>query len=125
MAREIKVQRLAIRKRSSVLSHQPSESALSADLRHLTSDFSHMKYVLITPAHNEERFITKTLESMVRKTVLPERWVVVDDGSTDRTAEIIESYAEDRPWIELLRRPQSADRTFVGKANALMPVWSW
>src|SRR5437660_1594065 len=77
-----------------------------------------MKYVLITPAHNEERFISKTLESMVRQTVLPERWVIVDDGSTDRTAEIIASYAEDCPWIELLRRPQSADRSFVGKANA-------
>ncbi len=52
-----------------------------------------MKYVLITPAHNEEAFIQKTLDSMVAQTVLPERWVIVDDGSTDRTAEIVESYA--------------------------------
>ena len=50
-----------------------------------------MRYVLITPAHNEERFITKTLDSMVAQTVLPERWVIVDDGSTDRTAEIVRS----------------------------------
>lgn len=77
-----------------------------------------MRYVLITPAHNEEAFIEKTLASMVAQTVLPERWVIVDDGSTDRTAEIIESYAEHYPWIELLRRQQSADRSFVGKANA-------
>jgi len=46
-----------------------------------------MKYVLITPAHNEERFITKTLDSMVAQTALPERWVIVDDGSTDHTAQ--------------------------------------
>jgi biofilm PGA synthesis N-glycosyltransferase PgaC len=44
-----------------------------------------MKYVLITPAHNEEAFIQKTLASMVAQTVLPERWVIVDDGSTDCT----------------------------------------
>ena len=53
-----------------------------------------MKYVLITPAHNEERFIPKTLESMVAQTLLPERWIIVDDGSTDRTAEILRSYAQ-------------------------------
>ena len=72
-----------------------------------------MKYVLITPAHNEERFIEKTLESMVAQTLLPERWVIVDDGSTDRTAEIVERYAQPlsldptrsasgRVWIEVL-----------------------
>src|SRR5437868_6191185 len=44
-----------------------------------------MKYVLITPARNEGPFIEKTLSSMVAQTVLPERWVIVDDGSTDNT----------------------------------------
>ena len=63
-----------------------------------------MKYVLITPARNEEAFITKTLDSMVTQTVLPERWVIVDDGSTDHTAEIVEEYAKRYPWIELVRR---------------------
>ena len=43
-----------------------------------------MKYVLVTPARNEERFIAKTLESMVAQTMPPERWVIVDDGSTDQ-----------------------------------------
>jgi len=52
-----------------------------------------MKYVLITPAHNEERFIRKTLDSMVAQTCLPERWVIVDDGSTDETAKIVHKYA--------------------------------
>ena len=63
-----------------------------------------MKYVLITPAKNEKRFIAKTLDSMVGQTLLPERWVIVDDGSTDNTAEIVESYARRYPWIELIRR---------------------
>src|SRR5437762_3405560 len=77
-----------------------------------------MKYVLITPAHNEEKFITKTLDSMAAQTLLPERWIIVDDGSTDRTAEIVEGYASRNPWIELLRRPQRVDRSFAGKVYA-------
>src|ERR1700741_2011618 len=77
-----------------------------------------MKYVLITSAHNEEAFIEKTLASMVAQTLLPERWVIVDDGSTDRTAEIVESYSSRYPWIEVLRRPQRGDRSFAGKVQA-------
>ena len=78
-----------------------------------------MKYVLITPAHNEERFITKTLDSVVAQTVLPERWVIVDDGSTDHTAEIVESYGKRHPWIELVRRDQDRNRNFASKAHAV------
>lgn len=78
-----------------------------------------MKYVLITSARNEERFISKTLDSIVAQTVLPERWVIVDDGSTDHTAEIVESYAERHPWIELVRRVQDRDRHFASKAHAV------
>jgi len=78
-----------------------------------------MKYILITSARNEEAFIGKTLDSVVIQTVLPERWVIVDDGSTDHTAEIVESYAKRYPWIELISHPQRADRNFAGKAHAV------
>ena len=78
-----------------------------------------MNYVLITPAKNEEAFIGKTLDSVVSQTALPERWVIVDDGSTDRTAEIVESYAMRYPWIELVRRAQDPDRNFASKAHAV------
>ena len=77
-----------------------------------------MKYLLITPARNEERFIAKTLESMVAQTLPPERWVIVDDGSTDKTAEIVERYAARFRWIELVRRPQHLERSFAGKVHA-------
>jgi glycosyltransferase involved in cell wall biosynthesis len=77
-----------------------------------------MKYVLITPAHNEEAFIERTLTSVLAQTLLPERWVIVDDGSTDRTAEIVESYTKRHAWIELIRRPQRSGRNFAGKAYA-------
>jgi glycosyltransferase involved in cell wall biosynthesis len=77
-----------------------------------------MKYVLITPARNEERFVAKTLESMVAQTLLPERWVIVDDGSTDKTPEIVQRYAVHYPWMELVRLPQRADRSFARKVHA-------
>jgi hypothetical protein len=77
-----------------------------------------MKYVLITPARNEEKYISKTLDSMVAQTLLPERWVIVNDGSTDRTLGIIQSYARRYPWIEQMIRPQRLDRSFAGKVYA-------
>ncbi len=76
-------------------------------------------YVLITPAHNEAAFIEKTIESVIRQTVLPLKWVIVDDGSTDNTADIVNRYLADYPWVELLQRPQRQDRTFAGKAHAV------
>ncbi len=77
-----------------------------------------MKYVLITPSRNEEKFIQKTLDSMVAQTLLPLRWVIVDDGSNDRTGEIAEAYAQRYPWIEVVRRPKHLDRSFAGKVHA-------
>ena len=82
-------------------------------------DLRATKYVLITPARNEQAFITETLDSVVTQTVLPERWVIIDDGSTDQTAEIVESYAKRYPWIELVRRMQDPDRNFASKAHAV------
>ena len=77
-----------------------------------------MKYVLITPAHNEAMFIEHTLQSMIAQTAPPDRWVVVDDGSTDNTAEIIERYARQCPWIQLLRLTSHQDRNFSRKVHA-------
>ena len=77
-----------------------------------------MKYVLITPAHNEERFITKTLESVTAQTLLPERWIIVNDGSTDKTGDIAASYAQRFPWIQLVHRSPHLDRHFEAKVHA-------
>lgn len=77
-----------------------------------------MSYVLITPARNEEAFVDRTLQSVVRQTVLPLRWVIVNDGSTDATAAIVRPYLADHPWIELIDRPVRQDRHFAAKVNA-------
>jgi biofilm PGA synthesis N-glycosyltransferase PgaC len=78
-----------------------------------------MKYVLVTSARNEAKFIEETIRSVVSQTVLPDRWVIVDDGSTDRTAEIVGNYLGRFPWIELMRVPNRPDRSFTGKALAV------
>jgi biofilm PGA synthesis N-glycosyltransferase PgaC len=78
-----------------------------------------LNYVLITPARNEADFIELTLRSVVVQTLPPAKWVIVDDGSTDGTAEIVERYASDHPWIELLQMPERRDRNFGGKAVAV------
>ncbi|MEY4916434.1 MAG: hypothetical protein RL616_347, partial [Verrucomicrobiota bacterium] len=78
-----------------------------------------MKYILITSARNEEEFIAHTLDSVAAQTQLPERWVVIDDGSSDRTVEIVEGYAKKFPWIALIRNPKREGRNFAAKANAV------
>lgn len=75
-------------------------------------------YVLITPARNEEAFIEKTIESVIKQTVLPERWVIVNDGSTDATSEKVRPYLVDHPWITLIDLPVRKERHFAAKVSA-------
>ena len=77
-----------------------------------------LRYVLITPSRNEERFIEKTLESVVCQTVLPLKWVIVNDGSTDATAKIVATYAARHSWIEMVNRPVRKERHFASKVDA-------
>lgn len=75
-------------------------------------------YVLITPARNESAFIALTIESMIRQTVLPLKWVIVSDGSTDGTDEIVNKYAAEHSWMQLVRMPERSERHFAGKVHA-------
>jgi len=72
----------------------------------------------VTPARNEARFIESTIQSVVAQTSRPLRWVIVSDGSTDGTDEIVSRYAGAHDWIELLRMPERKERHFAGKAYA-------
>jgi biofilm PGA synthesis N-glycosyltransferase PgaC len=76
------------------------------------------RYVVITPARNEAAFIELTLKSMESQTVPPLKWVIVSDGSTDGTDELVQKYAARKPWIELLRMPERKERHFAGKVHA-------
>jgi glycosyltransferase involved in cell wall biosynthesis len=78
-----------------------------------------MKYVLITSARNEAAFVSQTLASVAAQTQLPERWVITDDGSSDRTAEIIAEFGKSHPWLTLVRNPKREGRNFAAKAEAV------
>lgn len=75
-------------------------------------------YVVVTPARNEGRFIEQTIQSVIAQTVLPVKWVIVSDGSTDDTDAIVEKYADRHEWIELLRMPERRERNFAAKVHA-------
>lgn len=77
-----------------------------------------MRYVLISPAHDEAPLIEQTIASVCAQTRLPLRWVIVDDGSTDETGEIADTYAARHPWIEVVHRPRHFGRSFASKAHA-------
>jgi GT2 family glycosyltransferase len=77
-----------------------------------------MIYVLITPAKNEAAYIELTIKSMISQTHLPLKWVIVSDGSTDGTDDIVKEYIAHYPWIELLRTPERTERHFAGKVYA-------
>lgn len=76
-----------------------------------------LRYVLVTPARNEEDFIDDTIRAVIAQTSRPMRWVIVSDGSTDRTDEIVREYVRQHDWIDLLRMPDHRDRTFAAKAH--------
>lgn len=89
------------------------------DKANILSDHAKKKirYVLITPARNEGAFIEKTIQSVVSQTLQPEKWVIVSEGSTDGTDEIVKKYLVDNPWIELLRISGNQNRNFAAKVN--------
>jgi len=77
----------------------------------------HLKYILITPARNEDAYIEKTIQSVVSQTILPMKWIIISDGSTDHTDEIVKKYTARHLWIELLRMPERKERSFAAKVH--------
>lgn len=71
-------------------------------------------YVLITPARNEAQFVALTIESVIAQTVKPTKWVIVSDGSTDGTDDIVTQYTAEHQWIEFVRMPERGERHFGG-----------
>jgi glycosyltransferase involved in cell wall biosynthesis len=76
-----------------------------------------LSYVLITPAKNEERNIEKNIVSVISQTIRPTKWVIVSDGSTDRTDEIVNKYVAQHSWMEIVRMPVRTERDFAAKVH--------
>jgi glycosyltransferase involved in cell wall biosynthesis len=72
------------------------------------------RYVIITPVRDEERFVESTIESVCRQNVRPAEWVIVDDGSTDGTGDILDRYAAQNFWITVIHRKNRGFRKAGG-----------
>src|SRR5437899_1241738 len=72
------------------------------------------RYVVITPVRDEEKYIGATIESVRRQTISPLEWVIVNDGSSDGTGDIIDRYAAEIPWIRVVHRPNRGFRKAGG-----------
>lgn len=95
-----------------------NEQGLQPTREYKVSNPSLPAYVLITPARNEEASIERTIESVIRQTVRPLKWVIVNDGSTDRTVEIISRYRSEHSWMEMVEMPEHRNRDFAAKVTA-------
>ena len=67
-----------------------------------------MDYYIVIPSHNEEKFISLTLQSLVEQSILPKKIVVVNDNSTDKTGEIVLAFAKEYPFISLVNKTSDA-----------------
>ena len=76
------------------------------------------KYVLITPARNEGDYIEKTIQSVISQKIKPVKWVIVSDGSTDDTEQIVQKYLQENCFIELVKTEDYPNRDFGSKVNA-------
>src|SRR5579875_1884286 len=69
------------------------------------------RYIVITPVRDEEQHLENTIHSMLRQTIRPVQWVLVNDGSTDKTPTIIDHWKSQEPWITAVHRPNAVQKS--------------
>jgi biofilm PGA synthesis N-glycosyltransferase PgaC len=72
------------------------------------------RYIIITPARDEEKYIERTILSVVQQTIRPVQWIIVNDGSRDNTGAIIDRFAQRYPWITATHRSNRGFRQAGG-----------
>ena len=72
------------------------------------------RYCIITPCRDEARFARRALDAVIRQTAPPALWVIVDDGSTDATPQLLAEHAARVPWIRVVRRADRGERKVGG-----------
>jgi len=78
-----------------------------------------MKYILITSAHNEASLIGNTIKSVLNQQIKPVEWIIIDDGSSDDTSEIVKEFADSNSFIKLYKKKPDPERDFSSKVNAI------
>jgi glycosyltransferase involved in cell wall biosynthesis len=81
------------------------------------------RYILLTAAKDEEAYIGEILQSVVRQTVLPVAWFIMDDGSTDQTAAIVEGFAAKHSFIHLESARARGGRNFGSQYKAIRAAY--
>jgi len=71
---------------------------------------SHCKYLLISPCRDEDKYMRQTLDSVISQSIPPTKWVIVDDGSTDSTPQILAEYQLKHHWIKVVTRSNRGRR---------------
>jgi biofilm PGA synthesis N-glycosyltransferase PgaC len=77
------------------------------------------KYVLITSAHNEAELIANTIKSVLNQQIKPAEWIIIDDGSSDNTSEIVKKFSASNPFIKIFYKSADPKRDFSSKVNAI------
>lgn len=83
----------------------------------MTASGSSLVYVIITPARNEGINIGRLITCVTSQTLLPKKWVIIDDHSTDSTESIVRNFLPRFPWIDLLVMHDVRDRSFSAKVD--------
>jgi len=79
----------------------------------------HSKFILLTAAKNEELYIGIAIESVLRQNIRPVAWFIMDDGSTDQTAQIVQRYMSEHAFIRLYSTNNNGKRSFGSKDRAI------
>jgi biofilm PGA synthesis N-glycosyltransferase PgaC len=88
-----------------------SELTLRGEVVISRAMISEKKYVLVSPCRNEAAYMRQTVESVINQTIRPAKWVIVDDGSTDQTPDILREYQSKHDWIEVVTRKNRGCRS--------------
>jgi biofilm PGA synthesis N-glycosyltransferase PgaC len=82
------------------------------------------KYIIITPAYNEAEYIECTIRRVLAQSVLPYKWIIVDNNSTDDTAKVIQQYAAEYRWIQYVYRTKEPSQSYYSSGvHAIMAAY--
>lgn len=82
-------------------------------------EMKNLDYVIITAAKNEERYIRKTIEAIASQNLPPKEWIIVNDGSTDKTEVIVKEFLENCKYIKLITRENRESRNFGSQVKSI------
>ena len=79
-------------------------------------------YIIVSPVKDEDKYIEYTIQSVIEQTIMPGKWIIVDDGSRDRTSEIIANYSNRYKWIQTLKLRRNSQRQ---PGSAVIHAFNW